>query len=67
MVYFGGSFLAAMPPSSKKSLLIRVAYQVIDLISVSCKVFVDQVERIPAEEYGPVSYTHLTLPTKRIV
>lgn len=67
MVYFGESFSGAMPPSSKKLHLIKFSYQVVYLISVACKVFIDQIERIPAEKYGLVKSFCLSICRESLV
>ena len=67
MVCSDESFWEATPPSSKKLLLVRVAYQVVNLISIACEVLVDQVEGIPAEEYSLIKSLSLSICCKSLV
>jgi hypothetical protein len=54
-------------PSSKLFNTWGFTYEIVDLISVPGKVFIDQVEGVPSEEYCLVKHFSFTISSKGLV
>ena len=56
------------PNGAGKSTAMKAMFGLLDIREGSVELDGQDISRLPPQErVGPVSYTHLTLPTKRIV